>query len=102
MLLDPDCIYFTHSKIRERFSGCGKTIDETFNELETKKITITQIPKIKVIFDGKNYYSENNRRLYLWKKCKSKGILEKIDVLIKNVKTPIKNQYSLTAKIAYK
>jgi len=102
MLLDPNEIYFTHSKIRERFSGCGKTIEETFEELKTKKINISDIPKIKVLYDGKNYYSENNRRLYLFKKCKSYGLLNEIDVTIKNIKNPVKNIYSLTSKIVYK
>jgi hypothetical protein len=102
MLLDPNIIYFTHSKIRERFSGCGKTIEETFNELKSKKIKIEEIPKIKVLFDGEKYYSENNRRLYLFKKCKENGLLVMIDVVIKNIKNPQKNIYSLNAKIAYK
>ena len=102
MLLNPDDIFFTHSKIRERFSGCNKTIEDTFEELKTKKITIIDIPKIKVLYDGKNYYSENNRRLFLFKKCKREGLLNEIDVVIKHVKKPIQNTYSLTSKIVYK
>ena len=102
MLLDPNIIFFTHSKIRERFSGCNKTIQETFEELKIKKIKITDIPKIKVLYDGTNYYSKNNRRLYLFKKCKNEGILKEIDVIIKYEKNPIKNNYSLISKIVYK
>ncbi len=41
-------IYFTHSKIREKFTGCGKTLHETLQELLDKKITIYDIPRIKV------------------------------------------------------
>jgi hypothetical protein len=102
MLLDPNLIYFTHSRIRGRFTGCNKTIEETFQELKNKTIAFSDIPKIKVLYDGKNYYSENNRRLYLFKKCKSEGLLQEIEVVIKYVKNPIKNTYSLSSKIAYK
>ena len=102
MLLDPDNIFFTHSKIRERFSGCNKTIQETFEELKIQKIKVSDIPKIKVLYDGKNYYSENNRRLYLFKKCKLEKILDEIDVVVKYVKEPMKNTYSLKSKIVYK
>ncbi len=102
MYLNPDIIYYTHSKIRGRFSGCGLTIEETFNQIVNKQIDITSIPKIKVFTDGINYYSENNRRLYLFKKCKQFGLLNEIEVVIKPIKRPIKNQYSLNAKIAYK
>lgn len=102
MLIDPNIIYFTHSKIRETFSGCGKTIETTYNEISSGKISISSIPKIKVIFDGVNYYSKNNRRLFLFKKCKQSNLLDLIDVNIKYIKTPMKNQYSLNAIIAYK
>lgn len=101
-MINPEIIHFTHSRIRERFSGCNKTIQETYNELKTKKININEIPKIKVIYDGYNYYSENNRRLYLFKKCKEEGLINEIDVIIKKQTKIIKNTYSLKAKIYYK
>jgi hypothetical protein len=102
MYLNPDIIYFTHSRIRGRFSGCGLTIEETYNQIVNKQIEISSIPKIKVFTDGSNYYSENNRRLYLFKKCKQSGLLQEIDVVVKPIKTQTNNQYSLNAKIAYK
>jgi len=66
VFVDPDIIYHTHSKIRKRFSGCNKTLDETFQELKNREISITDIPIITVYFDGEHYYSQNNRRLWLF------------------------------------
>ena len=92
---DPDNIYFTHSKIRKRFSGCNKTLDETYDEIKQQKIYPSDIPKITVYFDGANYYSQNNRRLWLFKKCKSDGLLPNgtINVLIKLIE-PDPQKYS--------
>lgn len=106
MLIDPEIIYFTHSKIRARFSGCGKTITETFEEIKNGKTKISDIPKIKVIYDklSNKYYSKNNRRLYLFKLCKQNNLLEdnKIDVVIEISKIPITNNYTLNAKTILK
>lgn len=83
MELDPTIIRFTHSRIRKQFSGCSKMLLETLEELKTKKIMPSDIPKISVLFDGENYYSLNNRRLWIFKECKKLGILDKINVNIK-------------------
>jgi hypothetical protein len=39
---------------------------------ETK---IDDIPIIKVYWDGEHYYSQNNRRLFLFKWCQSNGLI---------------------------
>jgi len=56
VLLNPMLIYFTHSKINERFTGCSKLLSETLNDILTKKITIDSIPKIKVFYTKKDGY----------------------------------------------
>jgi hypothetical protein len=83
--IDPSDIYFTHSKIRHRFSGCGKTIEETLTELRTGVTKIEAIPKITVYYNGSDYFTQNNRRLYCYKVCKSEGLLSDglIEVMIK-------------------
>lgn len=101
--IDPDIIYFTHSKIRDRFTGCNKLIEETFNEIKNSTISIEDIPRITVYFDGVNYFSQNNRRLYLYKLCKKEGLLKDglITVHIKTMPSRKKytvNDCSLTAK----
>jgi hypothetical protein len=33
--LPPSAILFSHSKIRSRFTGCGKTLEETYQEIKS-------------------------------------------------------------------
>jgi hypothetical protein len=100
--IDPDIIYHTHSKIRNRFSGCGKLIEDTITEIISGKTKIEDLPIITVEYDGKNYYSLNNRRLYVIKHCKKIGLIKTILVRIKKV-NPNKytNTYSLVGKLVY-
>lgn len=83
---DPLDIYYTHSKIRPFFSGCGKRIVDTIAEIESGKITAHDIPQISVIQDNQgNAYCLNNRRLYVFKHIRRLGLLEnnKIAVRVK-------------------
>lgn len=99
--LQPSVIYFTHSKIRNRFTGCGKTLQETLNELITGVIATSDIPSIRVYTDGTNYYSANNRRLWVFKQLETLGHIKTIEVLLEALPdhSRIKNNtYSLVAK----
>jgi hypothetical protein len=49
MQMDPSDVFFTHSKIRPYFSGCGKRIDESIREIVEGEITIDTIPFITVL-----------------------------------------------------
>jgi len=99
--LNPDIIFHTHSKIRNRFSGCAKTIDETLEEIKSKVLNINNLPMITVEYNGINYYSLNNRRLYVIKRCKELGLIEtiKVRLIFKDRKEYRKNTYSYSAKI---
>ena len=100
--LDPNVIYHTHSKIRNRFSGCGKLVEETLKEIISGKTKIEVLPTITVEYDGQNYYSLNNRRLYVIKECKKIGLIKNIKVRVKNVGTnKYTNTYSLVGKLVY-
>lgn len=103
--IDPNIIYFTHSKIKKCFST-GKLIDETYHEIKTGKTKISDIPLITIYcIDGK-YYSLNNRRLYLFKMLKKDGTIEKIVAIQKEIPSKkiadrfVKNSYSLVAKMS--
>ena len=76
--IDPEIIYFTHSRIREKFSGCNKTLYETLEEIKSNKISVHDLPKITVYYDKINntYFSQNNRRLWIFKYCKQNGLLD--------------------------
>ena len=100
--LRPSSIYFTHSKIRKQFTGCGKTLQTTLSELINGNTHISKIPNIKVYYDSKgNYYSMNNRRLWVFKEMEAMNLLETIDVYLEPVPKNSnieKNIYSMTAK----
>eukprot|EP00036_Acanthoecidae_sp_10tr_P005194 CAMPEP_0182945618 /NCGR_PEP_ID=MMETSP0105_2-20130417/55785_1 /TAXON_ID=81532 ORGANISM="Acanthoeca-like sp., Strain 10tr" /NCGR_SAMPLE_ID=MMETSP0105_2 /ASSEMBLY_ACC=CAM_ASM_000205 /LENGTH=93 /DNA_ID=CAMNT_0025085659 /DNA_START=15 /DNA_END=293 /DNA_ORIENTATION=+ len=76
-MLDPAKIRFTHSRIRPRFSGCNKTIEQTKEEIRTGVITPADLPHITVmpLEDGETYCSLNNRRLYVLHWARAEGLL---------------------------
>lgn len=73
--LDPSIIRFTHARIRPFFTGCGKRIEETIQELNDGIITIKDLPLITVIENDGEFFSLNNRRLYVIKLMHSLGKL---------------------------
>jgi hypothetical protein len=94
--IDPEQIYFTHSKIRYCFTGCNKTIDETLNDIRNNKISFNDLPKITVYISNGNYFSQNNRRLYVAKICKHEGLLENDLIEVRVKKMPNKKNYTPT------
>ena len=103
--LKPSQIYFTHTKLSNKFTGCGKELVETLHELIDGTISIDSIPKIKVYYydTGKEikYLSENNRRLWVFKQLESNGLIDEISVRLEKTTNPryLTNSYSLNAKI---
>lgn len=99
--IKPSTIYFTHSKIRKQFTGCGKMLNETLEELASGKTQISSIPTIKVYTDGTNFYSMNNRRLWVFKELENRGLIDTISVYLEPLPSHskiAKNKYSLVAK----
>jgi hypothetical protein len=74
-------IYFSHSKIRGQFTGCSKTIESSYREVLENRDVLNRIPKIKVLFDGERYISENNRRLYLFKMLEIDRLEVRLEIL---------------------
>lgn len=80
--VDPQRVRFQHSKIRPHFSGCGRSVTSTLDSIRNGEITPDDIPPIQVIVgpdenDGKGpwYFSLNNRRLWVFKRCRDEGLL---------------------------
>lgn len=99
--IKPSIIYFTHSKIRKNFSGCGKRLEDTLNELKTNIELLETIPNITVYTnDGITFYTQNNRRLWIFKELEKLNLLTDIYVNIEPVpnKKMLQNTYSLIAK----
>ena len=94
-LIDPIGIYFTHSRIRPFFSGCGRRVKDTIMDIETGKLDISNLPMITILRNGEFYFSLNNRRLYVLKELRKKGILDKnqIKVRIKQANMQECNRY---------
>jgi hypothetical protein len=77
ILIDPEGVRFTHARIRPFFTGCGKRISETLQDIIEGRCALEDIPLITVI-EGKEgcLFSLNNRRLYLIKELRARGLLE--------------------------
>ena len=72
------------------FSGCGRKVTDTLEQIRCGEIVITDLPPIQVLImpnqDNTNeneYYSLNNRRLWVLKKCKEEGLIKDNNGLIK-------------------
>jgi hypothetical protein len=73
--IDPDCIRFTHARIRPYFTGCGRRVEDTLADIIAGKMSINDLPKITVILNQGTYFSLNNRRLYVLKDLRLRGLL---------------------------
>lgn len=102
--IDPSSIYFTHARIRPFFTGCGRRVEETLTDISEGRLSIDSLPKITVISNNGSFFSLNNRRLFVLKHLRARGILTVITARIKVALEREKERYkvercSLTAKI---
>jgi hypothetical protein len=103
ILADPDRIRFQHSRIRPYFSGCGRSVMETLESIRRREMKPSDLPPIQVIVgpqteDGPWYFSLNNRRLWVLKRCREEGLLDKnqIRVRVRSLKSSAEaSRYSL-------
>lgn len=81
--LDPSLIYFTFSRIRPLFS-CGRTLHSTLEQIMNGTLTPQDLPLLCVFTDGAGrYYSQNNRRLYIYKQLQEEGKLRTVPVRLR-------------------
>lgn len=73
--INPDIVYFTHSRVRPQFTGCNKVISDTIQEIVDGHTKISDIPLITVIENDGNYFSLNNRRLFMFKELSKLGLI---------------------------
>lgn len=104
--IQPDIVYFTHSRVRPQFTGCNKVIADTIAEIVSGQTKIEDIPMITVIENDGNYFSLNNRRLFMFKELSRLGLVppEGIQCFIKAALEREKQRYlpsrcSLRAKL---
>jgi len=83
MEVDPQCVRFMHSKISPVFSD-GKPVIQTLAEIESGALFPEDLPKITVIQgDQDTFFSLNNRRLWVLKQCRDKGLLRNNTILVR-------------------
>ncbi|KAF8277067.1 hypothetical protein TcYC6_0016760 [Trypanosoma cruzi] len=83
--IDPATVYFTFSRIRPTFS-CGRTIASTFDQFLRCEVTPNDLPLLCVLTDkAGRCYSLNNRRLYLYKELKERGVLETVPARLRQM-----------------
>jgi hypothetical protein len=75
--VDPATVYFSHSKIRTTFSGCGRKVEATLQEIVDGRLTPSELPFITISRDPAtgHLFSINNRRLWVLKRCREQGLL---------------------------
>lgn len=105
--VDPRRVRFQYSKIRPHFSGCGRSVVSTLDSIRNGELSPADLPPIQVLVgpvdeaDGKRwYFSLNNRRLWVFKRCAEEGLLSdtngKIWVRVREPKSQKeKERYSL-------
>ncbi|KAL3786349.1 hypothetical protein HJC23_000591 [Cyclotella cryptica] len=69
--------------MRPHFSGCGRPLCETLDELHLGALRVQDLSLIQVLVGpdkndgvGPRYLSLNNRRLWVWKRLWEEGLLE--------------------------
>ena len=81
----PSDIYFSQATINSYFDSKSKhasfKIGETLDELCEGNITVRDIPKIRVVWKDGKYYTEDNRRLWVFKQLEKLGGCGEIKVL---------------------
>mmetsp|Transcript_56790 Transcript_56790/g.169572 ORF Transcript_56790/g.169572 Transcript_56790/m.169572 type:complete len:300 (-) Transcript_56790:270-1169(-) len=88
--IDPRRVRFQYSRIRPIFSGCGRSVESTLESIRRGELDPDHLPPILVLVGppthstegeeggngGRWYFSLNNRRLWVLKRCREEGLLE--------------------------
>ena len=78
-MVDPSRVRFQHARIRPFFSGCGRSVIETLEEIRQGNLSPSDLPPIQVLVGDQDddqepwYFSLNNRRLWVFKRCREEG-----------------------------
>jgi hypothetical protein len=96
--VDPARVRFQHARIRPHFSGCGRSVVQTLDDIREGKLKPEDLPPIQVLVgpkeDGQRwYFALNNRRLWVLKRCREEGLLENDQIRVR-VRQPKSNAES--------
>lgn len=82
--VDPLPVYFTFSRIRSQFS-CGRRVHDTLQALLDGALSPADLPTIALLFYGVNYFSLNNRRLFVFKELARRGLVSTVPARVRPV-----------------
>ena len=86
-MIDPLKVRFQHSRIRPIFSGCGRSVEATLEEIRQGKLSPEKLPPIQVIAGVGDeegwYFTLNNRRLWVLKRCREEGLLKNNEIRVR-------------------
>ena len=77
--ISPRDLRFMSDSISCRFRN-GNSVNETVDQIETGKSAVYDLPKIRVVQLNNEYYSFDNRRLYVYRCLNCRGLLDRIKV----------------------
>ena len=83
--LAPSNIRFMHDCISKRFSD-GRSVNGTINDITCGYMSVHDIPRIRVVCKDGNYYSFDNRRLYVYRVLHCRGLLNTVTVKLASMK----------------
>lgn len=105
VMVDPAMVRYQHARIRPFFSGCGRRVEDTLNEIRQGKMKASDLPPIQVLLgpiDDETgepwYFSLNNRRLWVLKRCREEGLLPDNRIYVR-VRKPKSEQEALRYSI---
>jgi hypothetical protein len=82
IMVDPSRVRFQHARIRPFFSGCGRRVEDTLDEIRQGKMKPSDLPPIQILLGPVDeatgepwYFSLNNRRLWVLKRCREECLL---------------------------
>ena len=82
--VDPSDVRFTHARVRPFFSGCGRRLKATLEDLKSGRMELDDLPTITVLrgADG-SLFSLNNRRLWVLKELRRAGVISAVRVRVR-------------------
>ena len=77
--LAPTEIRFMQNSISANFRT-GQSVNRTIGDIEKGRISVEDLPMIRVVRKYGNYYAFDNRRLYVYRVLEHRGILDTLEV----------------------
>jgi len=78
--LAPSEIRFMQNSISANFKT-GQSVNRTIGDIEKGRISVEDLPMIRVVRKCGSYYAFDNRRLYVYRVLEHRGLLDNVKVV---------------------